>query len=117
MEDAPKRVGSEGSDYVEYGRMTSFSGDDDTEGEEEDVFAENYSSIIIDCAPIGFTDTMGVSMLEQVGVAIQGGCGHCGLGLLKMGVVSVLLRMGADIEGGMSLAIEGGRGQQGWVWL
>ena len=63
--------GSESSQYVEYGRITTFSDEEENvdEGDDE-VFAENYTSIIIDCAPIGFTDTMGVSMLEQVGVVL-----------------------------------------------
>ena len=38
--------------------------EEEEEGEEEGGVA--YHTIIIDCAPIGFADSMGVAMIEQV---------------------------------------------------
>ncbi len=55
----------ESAGYVEYGKMTSFD-DDDGDDDDDDVFVEKYHTVIIDCAPIGFTDAMGVGMIEQV---------------------------------------------------
>ena len=34
--------------------------------EEEEEEELTYHTIVIDCAPIGFTDSMGVTVLEQV---------------------------------------------------
>ena len=36
------------------------------EGEEEEDGELPYHTIVIDCAPIGFADSMGITVLEQV---------------------------------------------------
>ena len=43
--------------------ISSPSPTEEEEDEEEDL---KYHTIVIDCAPIGFTDSMGVTVLEQV---------------------------------------------------
>ena len=71
-EDGREANGAEGKSgrYMEFGKMSDIGSDDEDEGDDDDDFdaeiKEEYHSIIIDCAPIGFTDAMGVAMMEQV---------------------------------------------------
>ena len=41
-------------------------GEREGEGEEEEDGELPYHTIVIDCAPIGFADSMGITVLEQV---------------------------------------------------
>ena len=61
--------------YTEFDSASILSGDSDdvfVEGKEEEEgegqVGVAYHTIIIDCAPIGFADSMGVAMIEQVWV-------------------------------------------------
>ena len=70
-EDSREAIGAEGKGgrYMEFGTMSLGSDDEDEDDDDDDFDAEikeEYHSIIIDCAPIGFTDAMGVAMMEQV---------------------------------------------------
>lgn len=55
--------------YTNFDTASTLSGDSDVfSGKEEEEEEESvpYHTIVIDCAPIGFADSMGVAMLEQV---------------------------------------------------
>ncbi len=57
--------GEKGEDGGSYSKFNDSDQDDDVFAEDE-VKVQTYHTIIIDCAPIGFADSMGVAMIEQV---------------------------------------------------
>ena len=62
MEEADNSV--EKKEAVDPNNYSTIGSNDVFEDKKEECLA--YHTIIIDCAPIGFVDTMGVAMLEQV---------------------------------------------------
>lgn len=56
--------------YSNFDTASNFSGSGDndvfSESDEEEEEGVACHTIVIDCAPIGFADSMGVAMIEQV---------------------------------------------------
>lgn len=58
----------EGVGYADFDSASMTSKDSDVFSDEEGEEGEgrSFHTLIIDCAPIGFADSMGVAMIEQV---------------------------------------------------
>lgn len=64
LSEAPSDAHSTG--YRDFDTASTFSGDSDVFAENEDDVKPSYHTVILDCAPIGFVDTMGAAMIDQV---------------------------------------------------